>query len=427
LAVPGATSDHPANASPHASAAAGRPGVALGILTGLNALNYLDRYVGAAVLPLIIAELAISKGQAGALQSAFMLTYMLISPPVGRIGDRGRRLWLVAFGVTIWSVATVGSGLAWSFGALLVARCLVGVGEASYAVVSPSVISDLYPAERRGRAMAIFYAAIPVGSALGYMLGGLVGERHGWRTAFFVAGGPGLVLALLLLFVRDPPRGRFDPPGTAGQRPLGESLRYLGRRPSFLVNTAAQTIYTFSIGGLAFWMPTYFVQVRHLPVGQTGLVFGAVLSLAGLLGTVVGGQVGDALARRHKAAHFTFSGWALVASLPFTLLAVLAPQPAIFWPSMFMTLLLLFLNTGPLNAAMANVLPPSLRGIGFAVYTVAIHLFGDFPSPFLIGRAADALGLKLPVLITGLLLVPAGLVLLIGRRTLVRDLETQPA
>ena len=131
--------------------------------------------------------------------------------PAGYIGDRSRRLVLAVVGVTVWSLATVGSGLAWSFGALLIARCLVGVGEASYAVVTPSLISDLYPAERRGRAMAIFYAAIPLGSALGFMLGGQIGEHHGWRTAFFVAGGPGLLLALSLLAVKEPPAGPLRP------------------------------------------------------------------------------------------------------------------------------------------------------------------------------------------------------------------------
>jgi MFS family permease len=335
---------------------------------------------------------------------------------------------LAALGVIVWSLATFGSGLAWGFGALLMARCLVGVGEASYAVVTPSLISDLYPPERRGRAMATFYAAIPLGSALGFVLGGLIGESHGWRTAFFVAGGPGLLLALSLLAVKEPPRGRFDAAAARPRaRPLGESLRYLAGRPSYVVNTAAQAIYTFTIGGLAFWMPTYFVQVRGIPVGQAGTMFGAVLCVAGLLGTVIGGHLGDAMVRRNQAAHFSFSGWALIATAPFTLLAVLAPQPAIFWPSMFVTLLLLFLNTGPLNAAMANVLPADLRGIGFAVYTVAIHLFGDFPSPVIIGHIADQVGLRLPVLFTGLLLVPSGLVLLLWRNTLVRDMEAQPA
>jgi MFS transporter, Spinster family, sphingosine-1-phosphate transporter len=404
-------------------------GTTLAVLTGLNVLNYLDRYVLGGVLPLVIDGLHLSGGAAGSLQSVFILVYSLTSPAFGWLGDRGdRRLRLAAFGVVVWSLATFGSGLAATFGALLLARALVGVGEASYAIVTPSLISDLYPASHRGRALAFFYAAMPVGSALGYMLGGTVGTHFGWRTAFFVAGGPGLLFALALLLLREPARGRYDVarPGTVGLS-LSASWRGLRARPSYLVNTAAQTVYTFSMGGLALWMPTYFFRERGLPLAQASLLFGGVLLLAGFVGTLLGGFVGDRLLRRHRAAHFLFSGWTLVLSLPFTLLAVLAADPAIFWSGMFITLLLLFLNVGPLNAAMTNVLPPELRARGFAVYTVIMHLLGDALSPTLIGLASDAVGLRMPVLVTGLLLVVAGLILLAGRQTLTRDLQTAEA
>jgi sugar phosphate permease len=177
------------------------------------------------------------------------------------------------------------------------------------------------------------------------------------------------------------------------------------------------------MGGLANWMPTYFIQERHLTLKRANLIFGAILLLAGFIGVLAGGQLGDRLARRYPGAHFSFSGWALITSVPFTALAILHPQPVIFWPAMFMTLLLLFLNTGPLNAAMANVLPPDLRARGFALYTVAIHLLGDAISPPLIGKVADHIGLKAPVLVSGLFLGFAGMLLLFGRRHLVADLE----
>jgi MFS family permease len=170
-------------------------------------------------------------------------------------------------------------------------------------------------------------------------------------------------------------------------------------------------------------MPTYLVRERALGLGSATSTFGGILVLAGFIGTIVGGQAGDRLAKRFPGAHFTFSGWALLSSIPFTLLAVLSPRPAIFWPAMFATLLLLFVNTGPLNAAMANVLPAALRGRGFALYSVAIHLLGDALSPTLIGLASDRVGLRLPVLASGLLLAVAGLVLLAGRRALVTDLR----
>jgi sugar phosphate permease len=204
---------------------------------------------------------------------------------------------------------------------------------------------------------------------------------------------------------------------------IANAVRELLTRRSFVYNTIAQTIYTFSVGGLAVWMPTYFVRERGLPLDVAGTSFGGVLAFAGLVGTLVGGRLGDKLSHRRPDAHFLLSGGALVASLPFTLLAVLAPSPAIFWPAMFVSLTLLFLTTGPVNAAMANVLPAELRGRGFAFNTTCIHLLGDALSPWLIGLASDRIGLRLPVLATGALMFVAGLVLLAGRRALTRDLQ----
>ena len=405
------------------------PPVTLAVLTGINVLNYIDRYLVAALLPLIVAEMHLTGGQAGALQSVFIIVYSLVSPVIGWHGDRRHRLRLAAAGVVIWSAATFAAGLPHSFAGLMLARALVGIGEASYAVVTPSLIADYYPPERRARALAVFYAAIPVGSALGYILGGQIGPALGWRMAFFVCGGPGILLALILLALHEPPRGSFDPLRTGPPVPmkLRAALAALRRRPSYLFNTAAQTIYTFALGGLATWMPTYFMRERGLTLQHATFVFGLLVVVAGFVGTIAGGQAGDRLSRRYPGAHFIFSGWALLASIPFTATAILAARPAIFWPAMFVTLVLLFLNTGPLNAAMANVLPAELRASGFALYTVAIHLLGDALSPPLIGLASDRVGLRLPVLINGLLLGVSGLVLLAGRRALVADLRAAGA
>jgi MFS transporter, Spinster family, sphingosine-1-phosphate transporter len=400
------------------------PRSALAILTGLNFLNYVDRFVPAAVMPSIIAALHLKDSQAGWLSTLFILTYSVISPGAGWLADRKPRFQLAAIGVLVWSAATFGSGLAPTFAALVLARALTGVGEASYVVVTPSLVSDYYPPARRGRALSVFYAAIPIGSALGYVLGGAINARFGWRWAFFLAGAPGALLAITLLFLRDPPRGAMAGPAAPQPPP---SLGALKRIPSYLVNTAGQIIYTFVVGGLATWMPTYFVRVRHLPLASADLMFGGVLAAAGLVGTLLGGRLGDRIAAARPAGHFLVSGVSLVLSVPFAVAAVTAPQPAIFWPSMFVALTLMFLITGPLNAAMANVLPAQLRGWGFAIYTLAIHLFGDASSPTLIGLASDRIGLALPVLVTVTLPALAGLVLLSGRGALARDLARSGA
>jgi len=405
------------------------PRTALALLTGINLLNYLDRFIPGAVLPSISRDLHLSDTQAGSLQMAFILSFALLSPLFGWLGDRRARFQLAAIGVLVWSTATVGSGLAMSFAMLAVARALTGVGEASYTVVTPSLLSDFYPADRRGRVLAIFYAAIPVGTAAGYVIGGQVAAHYGWRSAFYVAGAPGMLLALTLLALRDPVRGAMDRGGAASKLAvtLREAVRTFRARPSFFYNTAAQTIYTFTTGGLAFWMPTYYVRVRHLDASEATLTFGGLLLIAGFLGTLIGGRTGDRLARTRPDAHFLLSAVGLVASGPFTLLAIMHPSPAIFWPSMFVTLLLLFVNMGPLNAAMANVLPAALRGRGVAVNTFAIHVLGDAFSPLAVGAVSDHIGLRVPVLATGLLLVVAGLVLLAGRPALRRDLAAAAA
>jgi MFS family permease len=198
-----------------------RPGVTLATLTGINALNYLDRFLLAPLLPLIIVGLGLDDRQAGSLQSAFILVYALVCPLAGWLGDRASRLRVAALGVALWSLATVGSGLAMTFVGLLLFRALVGIGEATYTVVTPSLLADHYPPSRRGRALAIFYSAMPFGIAIGYVLGGQIGAHYGWRPAFFVAGGPGLLCAVALLVLREPPRGRYDArPDAAAKLPL---------------------------------------------------------------------------------------------------------------------------------------------------------------------------------------------------------------
>jgi len=235
-----------------------------------------------------------------------------------------------------------------------------------------------------------------------------------------------LFLAALALPACSSASNTQDAAPVAGPAP-DASLRSLARRKSYVVNTIAQVIYTFAMGGLATWAPAYFVRERGIPLAVATSTFGGLLVVAGFLGTLIGGRLAQRLARRSPGADFVLSGWTLTASIVFTLFAILSPNPFVFWPAMFVMLFLLFVNIGPLNAAMANVLPAALRARGFALTTMLMHLLGDAVSPWLIGVASDSVGLKIPVLVTGCLLSLAGLVLLIGRHTLVRDLREMGA
>lgn len=399
------------------------PRATLRTLATLNVLNYFDRFLAAAVLPLIMAEMQLSDARGGALQSSLMIVYTVVCPLAGWLATTRSRFRLAGVGALIFSLATAASGLAPSYAALVVARALVGFGEATYAVVTPTLISDTHPPHERGRAMSLFYAAIPVGTALGYQVGGFVGSRWGYPSAFFVASVPGLLLATAFLFLRDPPRGQLDRASLGPPPSIGRTLRLFIEHRSFVWNTVAQTLYTFAMGGLAVWMPTYYQRQHALSLGAATMGFGITVVSAGFLGTLLGGRWGDRWALRQPSGHFAFSGWALLLSLPFSVGSVLGSRPEVFWPCLFVTLFLLFMNTGPLNAAMVNALPTGLRERAFGVNTFCIHALGDVLSPVLIGVASDRVGLQIPVLLTALLLPLAGVVLLLGRGALERDLH----
>jgi MFS transporter, Spinster family, sphingosine-1-phosphate transporter len=231
---------------------------ALALLLAINLFNYIDRYVLAAVLPKIGEQFNVGKRDQGVSASMFLITYTVIAPLFGWLGDRWSRWKLIAVGVILWSLASGGTGLATSFGLLLLTRALIGVGEGAYGPVAPSLISDLFPVERRGGVMAWFYMAIPVGSALGYVLGGHVAENYGWRWAFYVVVPPGILLGVLALLMRDPPRGAAD--AVESHVPKLRDVAVLLRIPSYLLNTLAMTCMTFAFGGVAVFMPTYLYE-----------------------------------------------------------------------------------------------------------------------------------------------------------------------
>ena len=412
---------------PVAAPAAGlhRAHATLLVLTLINLLNYLDRYVISGMLPLVQAEFGRTDAQMGVLSSSFLVVYALASPVTGVLGDRFPRKWFVGGGVLVWSAATVWSGLAGSFEELLLARALIGVGEAGYAAVAPGMISDLYDVRRRGRMLSLFYAALPVGSALGFTLGGAIGQHYGWRSAFFVAGAPGLLLAALALAMREPARGGADETRHDGAHAsIGTILRTLAGTPSYVVNTAGYTAATFAMGGLAAWWPTFLYRERGVPLDRAGFLFGAVLVVAGFLGTLAGGWLGDRIHARHKGGYFLASGIGLLLATPAGLVAVLGGAPALYWAATFLALFFLFFNTGPLNAAICNVVPPHMRASAIAVNVLVIHMLGDALSPWLIGKVSDHSDLGTGIVLNCGAIALAGAILVAGAGVLRRDMET---
>jgi MFS family permease len=390
---------------------------AVALLTALNLLNYVDRFVLPAVIETVRRDIGMNDQQQGLALTSFILVYMLTAPVFGRLGERASRTRLIALGVAIWSLATAAAGFAHSYGALLAARSLVGVGEAAYATLAPALLGDYYPAERRGRVMSVFYLAIPIGSALGYVLGGLLTHAYGWRAAFFAVGGPGLLLAAAALAIREPPRGQFDLEKPE-PLPLGATLRALARNREYVWTVAGYTAYTFALGGLAQWMPAYLMRVRHMDGAGANAVFGAITVLTGLLGTAAGGTLAEALRHRVRHRYLWVSGVSALLAAPLAVLAFRLGAPAALWTAIALAEFLVFMSTGPINTVLVNCLGPAMRTTGFAVSILVTHLLGDALSPYLIGLVSDHTSLQSAVLLVPIAFAGGAAAWLWAQRTL---------
>ena len=369
------------------------------ILFAMNMLDYIDRWALSGVIGEIKREFGQSDEAIGSLNMYFLISYSLLSPLMGWAGDRYRRTWLLAGGVAVWSLATVGTGLATDFHHLKIARSVLGIGEATYGVLAPTILMDLYPRERRSRILSGFYLAMPIGYALGVIFGGMIAKYTGhWRLAFFIVGVPGFIAAVAALFLPEPIRGlsegvdpnRLKSHETAG--PTRADYRDLAVNSSFTYVVLGLAAYTFAFGGLAYWLPEYLERVKGWPkVPTTILVAGTGLTAA-LVGMSGGGWIADRMARTNPKALFLVSGVSMLLAVPCVVLGLYSRHyvTVAFW--LFLAQALLFANTGPSNAVIANVIAPNLRATAYAICTFAIHFLGDVWSPRLMGYVSDLCG-----------------------------------
>jgi MFS transporter, Spinster family, sphingosine-1-phosphate transporter len=396
---------------------------ALFLLLAINLFNYIDRQILAALEPDIRATFFASDDvnamtKTGLLGDAFFVTYMISAPILGLLADRISRWLIVGSAVILWSLASGGSGLAATFAILFATRICVGIGEGGYGPAAPTILSDLFPIETRGRMMAIFYTAIPVGSALGYVIGGLVGAHLGWRWAFYLVTPPGLLLGLLCFWQRDP---RVTADHLVQKSPRRSIRDYLNlfRTRSYLINCIAQTLMTFVTGGLGFWVPAYLRYRHQSPdVGMT--IFGLITVVAGLISTLLGGVVADGLRSRVPSSYFWVSGIGMLIACPFFIVALYIPFPAA-WFAMFVAIFFLFLNTGPSNTALANVSLPAVRATAFAANIFVIHALGDVQAFWLLGYIGGHTNMHVAFLFVSGIILLSGVAWLIGVKYLPAD------
>ena len=371
------------------------PRTALALLTALNLLNYIDRSVLFAVQDLVKGEFHESDAAFGLLTSVFFIFYMIAAPFMGPLSQRYSRKWVIVSGALVWSGATLLTAFTHTFNELLIRHTLVGVGEASFVTLSPTFVADMFPEDYRGRVMGIFYLAIPVGTALGYVIGGLLGPSYGWRSPFYVGAAPGVLLALLLLLIPEPPLGQFDP--AEMKRPDRDTLRSLLRNPAFLTATMGMAMMTFALGGLQVWMPTFLHRAHGYTLQNANKLFGLSTAINGLTASLAGGYLSDHLLRRTKAAHYLVSAASLGIAIPAMWMA-LYTNGTWMVVGIFLAEFLLLLNTGPLNAAVINSVGPHVRAMAIAVNIFIFHLLGDVPSAYLIGYVSDRYSLQLAFL-----------------------------
>lgn len=392
---------------------------ALGLLLTINLFNYIDRQILAAVEP-NIRDTFFAPGDrnamamTGILATAFLVSYMLSAPLLGALADRFSRWAIAGVAVILWSLASGASGLAATFGILVATRVFVGIGEGGYGPAAPTILSDLYPVETRGRVLAVFNVAIPVGSALGYVLGGIITAHWDWRHPFYFVTAPGILLGILCFFRRDYRAQKREP---LNVRAVAEIFR----TRSYLLNVLAQTAFTFGIAGLGFWMAAY-LRFRGQPEAAGKTIFGAILVVAGLIATLLGGWLADRWRTKMRGSYFFVSGVGMLMAFPLFAAALFTPFP-LAWALIFAAIFFAFVNTGPSNTALANVTRPAVRATAFAFNILIIHAFGDAISPPVIGWIAGHSSMTVAFLCVSATMLLAGALWMAGRKYL--DAETR--
>ena len=383
------------------------------LLIALNLLNFIDRYILPGELSLIQNEFHATREQMGALTTAMFFVYMLAAPLTGWLGDRFSRKPLIIAGATLWSLATLTTAWVHSYWTLYFRHAIVGIGEASFSIFAPAVIADFYPEQDRNRILSIFYVAIPVGAALGYLAGGQMGTAWGWRQPFFICAIPGLIVAALYgIFGREPERGAQDHIRATNDR---STVLGLFRNAAFLCATFGLAMLTFAMGGISNWIPEFLHNPIGLSVAKSGQLAGAATVIDGILGTAIGGWIAQRWLRTNHRALYLLSFWSVALTLPFGILLFFGPTRLAI-PALFAAEFFLFLNTGPLNTAIVNSVSAPVRATAVSVNLFCIHFFGDTFSPQIIGHIADRTNLRIGLGATLISLVLSCLILLIGSR-----------
>ena len=390
---------------------------ALVLLTAMNFVNFIDRYILPGVQELVKKEFSLSDERVGALTFWFFVTYMCAAPLTGWLGDHFPRKPLIVIAALLMSAMNLFTATVHSYFALNLRHAALGIAEASFSIYAPALLADFYEPDQRNRVLTIFYTAIPVGAAVGYALGGALGGKFGWRFPFYVSAGPGILIAVLIwFFMKEPKRGETDTRHAGEKKASKDTLFGLAKNPLYLYATFGMAMVVFSLGGISAWVPSFLQRAGGYSSGAAGLIVGAVTVLGGLGGTAVGGWIAQIWLKTNKRALYLISAWSALLTVPPAMMCFFGPRWAMV-PGLALALFFIFLGNGPLNAAIVNSVSGAIRSTAIAMELFLIHALGDAPSPRLIGLVSDhsKLGTGLGVTLVSMV-VAAGL-LFAGART----------
>jgi MFS family permease len=363
----------------------------LAILFAINLLNFYDRQILGALVEPIRKQWALTDSQIGWLATAFTLLYALVGVPLGRLSDRWNRPRLLSLGVAAWSLLTAASGFAWGYGSLFAARLGVGVGEATCAPAANSLIGDLYPAARRAGALSLFMLGLPIGNFLGSFVSGHVAAVYGWRMAFYVAGLPGLLLAVLAMRLFDPPRGAAESSPLAGRPHQGSPYWSVLKIPTIRWIIITGALSNFNMYAIPTFLPAYLSRYHSLNLKQATTLAAITFGLAGIPGLLLGGWAADRIAAVRSNGRLLLCSASLFFAAIFILLAVNVPQGQVllFGGFMGMGCLLSYPYYSCVYSTIHDIVPPSLRGTATALYFFAMYLLGGSFGPVLTGKLSD--------------------------------------
>jgi MFS family permease len=366
---------------------------ALGVLTVVYTLNFLDRVLVYMLFQPIKAEMQFTDFQLALLgPGAFVIFYTLLGIPFGRMADRVKRKWLIASGLAVWSLFSGLTGFAGSFWTLFACRVMVGVGEATLGPAALSLLSDYFPPRMRATVQSIYSAGISVGGGLAFFLGGWIGSAPGWgwRWAFYTLGFPGLVMCLLVLSLRETERGQTE--AQTATHYDSNDWKILFKSSALRYHYAGYALFGLATNQLSIWGPTFFNRVHGFGLQLIGSWAGVLSVAAGVPGTILGGILADRLRRRVRGGRMLFSALCALVSIPLWLTLIFSGDVRLLILSNFVLLGVALMWLGPAAADVHDIAGPHLRGLGVGIYFFTVNLAAYGIGAPLIGRANDALG-----------------------------------